>query len=95
MVSPIRRAAAEDALGRRHPYATLYGGWVLALAVLAGLVAGAIWAWQHRPAGWTWSPASPFPWLPFVIFGVPLLILVWRHFGPGARFRRQMKRTRL
>lgn len=41
-----RRRAAQEELGRRHPYLTVYGRTVSTVAGLAGGGLGVWWAWQ-------------------------------------------------
>lgn len=98
-----RRRAAHQTLGARWPIFTLYGGWIIAAAVLAVL---GLLAWAYLPR--LEAPDVPVPEAPAVeapslpgagpvlagIALVALVVFLVRAMTPTARMRRRIRRGR-
>jgi hypothetical protein len=87
-----RRIAAAETIGRRHPWATLYGTRGLAVLVLVSVVVfvslGLRWTWDHVSDWWASRPgpssvpvsvsvpAGPVSWVPWWGWVLALVVLV-------------------
>ncbi len=94
MASQDRRRAADTELGRRHPYATLYGGWALAAVGVLVAVMAVAKLWSARPdLHLPDLPGGPGPhpaWLLLAL--VPTALWLW--LSPSRRLNRDIRRNR-